>query len=866
MSPLARAFSTRRATGVDRADHGFSLLEVMVALMVLLIALVPMGYLIDSVTQVAAQTRERVAATGVADQWISHLNTLALDSYPSVPGTYLAPDVTVAGTVYHTSVNLAWAEAGLSGNLCTPGATPQVISAVATVSWGKETNPTTHSYANSISTTSVLNPPYGALSTTDGYLAIQVDNALGNGLTYDSNQGAVIATFSPSPFPDGHTQVTVPQGGCLFLPAPQGTYSVVLSSSGWPSPNTYVDNTAENPTPSSTTPLVVSPGTTTSYEFLYDHGGAINLAYASQTDLADGFACPTSGPCFAWGRERGGADLVAVQDGKAAMVPVPNGIQAINGVSCLPNGTCVLVGSGSGGGVVLSYHDGSLTTISTPVPSTDLTGVACSNGSNCYVVGTDGPNAPVLLDVAGSSATSELPASLTTKVASLTSVTCSSANLCFASGSGTTTSTSATGTTSTSATGIILDTTSGSGSWATQAVPPTTTDVADVACDAVNGSSPPLCVASASVGGSLTALWTTNQGTTWTTASSFPPGIAATGPVACVDASDCLMVVSTVSSGTESSTVAATSDGGQSWSSVATLASSFATVTSLTCSSSTSCLLSGSGPGGGVEATGTLAGGAWSWAFPSLNASVEFLSGVGCSTSTACDAVGESNQGPVVFASSDGGGSWSQDAGLTSSVAWDGATATGLPITVSASGLSATGTYTASGAPTYQAAPYTSASTPDPPQVGNLFPFNYFYNLWAGDASCQAEVPTFTLPTVQVPPGGTTSSTVPLGFLRTTVLSNSGAPLSGVALSLTVTSNGCANDTFDLPTTGADGTSEAGVPVGNGLTFTLTATDAAAGATATETISVGTTGVTDGANNVTYPFPAAVPITLASVP
>ena len=865
MTTGLRAYRTRHATRSSRPDQGFSLVEVMVSLTVLLIALVPMAYLIASVTQVSTQTRERVAATGVADQWLSHLNTLALDSYPSVPGTYTPPDVTVAGTVFHTSVNLAWAEAGLSGNLCTPGSTPQVIAAVATVSWGKEVNPATRSYANSISSTSVLNPPYGALSATDGYLAIQVDNALGNGLTYDNNQGAVIATFSPSPFPNGNTQVVVPQGGCIFLPAPQGTYSVVLSSSGWASPNTYVDSTAENPTPSSTTPLAVSPGTTTSYEFLYDQGGAINLTYASQTDLADGFACPTGGPCFAWGRETGGAGLIAVQDGKAARVPMPSGVQVINGVSCLPNGTCVLVGSGSHGGVALSYANGSLTTISTTVASNDLTAVACSNGSQCYAIGTDGATSPVLLDISGSSATSGLPASTTTTIASLSSVTCSSVNLCFVSGTGTTTSTSSTGTTSTSSTGIILDATAGSGSWALQAVPPTTTDVANLACDAVNGSNPPLCVASASVGGSTTALETTNQGATWTTATSFPSGIAATGPMACVNSSDCLLVVSTLSSGTVSTTIATTNDGGQAWSSDSTLPSSFAAATALTCPTASTCLLSGSGPGGGVEATGTLSAGAWTWAVDP-HAAVEFFSGVGCSTSTACDVVGESNQGPVVFTSTDGGDTWSQNTGLTSSLAWGGATASGLPITVSASGLSATGTYTGAGAPTYQAAPYTSASTPDPTLVGNLFPFTYFYNVWVGDASCQAEVPTFTLPTVKVPTGGTTSSTVPLGFLRTMALSNSGVPLSGVAMSLTVTSSSCANDTFDLPATGADGTSEAGIPVGSGLTFTLTATDAAASATATETISVGSTGVTDGANNVTYPFPAAVPIVLTSVP
>ena len=855
----------RRRARLDAPDLGFSIMEVMVALTILFIALVPMGYLIVSVTQVAAQTRERVAATGVADQWLSHLNTLALDSYPSVPGTYNPPDVTVAGIAYHTSVNLAWAEAGLSGNLCTPGSTPQVISAVATVGWGKETNVATRSYANSISTTSVLNPPYGALSTTDGYLAIQVDNALGNGLTYDVNQGAVYATFSPSPFADGHTQVTIPQGGCVFLPAPQGTYSVVISSSGWDSPTNYVDSTAELRSPSSTTPLVVSPGATTPYQFLYDQGGGVNLSYASQTDVADGFACPAGGPCIAWGREPTGADVVTVNDGTATMLSVPDGVQAINGVSCLPNGNCVLVGSGKNGGVILSYDNGSLSTITPPVASTDLTAVACSNGSNCYAIGTDGANAPVLLDISGTSATSELPSSLSSKIEALQSVTCSSANLCFASGAGTTTSTSSTGTATTTATGIILTTTSGSGTWALQGVPAKTTDVSNVACDAVSGSNPPLCVASAQVSGALTALETTDQGSTWTTATTFPTGIAGTGQMACVDANNCLLAVATLSSGSVSSTIAATSDGGQSWASDTTLPSSLSTVTSLTCPSATSCLLSGTGPGGGVEATGTLASGTWTWTV-NANAAVEFASGVGCSSVSACAVVGESNQGPIVYTSTDGGTTWNLDSNLTSSLTWNGDTALGLPITVSTSGLSATGTYTPAGAPTYQAASYRSASSPDPSLIGNLYPYTYFYNLWAGDANCPAEIPTFTLPTVKVPAGGTTSSTVPLGFVRTVALSNSGVPLSGVQMSLTVTSSGCAGDAFNLPTTGSDGVSEAGIPVGSGLTFTLTATDSAASATATETISVSSTGVTDGANNLTYPFPAAVPIVFTSVP
>src|SRR5580700_11291034 len=58
----------------DRGDEGVSLVEVMVALVILMVIMVPIGYLLTSATSAAVQARQHQAAQQLADSWVEILS------------------------------------------------------------------------------------------------------------------------------------------------------------------------------------------------------------------------------------------------------------------------------------------------------------------------------------------------------------------------------------------------------------------------------------------------------------------------------------------------------------------------------------------------------------------------------------------------------------------------------------------------------------------------------------------------------------------------------------------------------------------------------------------------------------------------
>jgi len=57
-----------------RGDEGVSLVEVVVAAVILLVIMIPVGYLLTSATGAATQARQHQAAQQLADSWIQILS------------------------------------------------------------------------------------------------------------------------------------------------------------------------------------------------------------------------------------------------------------------------------------------------------------------------------------------------------------------------------------------------------------------------------------------------------------------------------------------------------------------------------------------------------------------------------------------------------------------------------------------------------------------------------------------------------------------------------------------------------------------------------------------------------------------------
>ena len=809
-------------------------------MVILAVTMLPLGYVVTSIFQQSSEARNRIAAVGVAEHWLAYYDNLALSNgaFPIPNGSVVkTATTTIGGTNFTANVTMQWGQTGVNGDLCNVGSVPQIINVLAAVTWGQN---------SSVQESTVVNPPYGLLSPTDGFLAVQVNNSAGVGQSHTPPANPINVAISPSPG-IGTAPTTVPDGGCVFLAANSGSYRLTLSSPT-SSPYSFVDS-GENTT--TVLNVTVPAEATGNYTVAYDQGGAINVSYASQTSLADGVACPTATTCYTWGREAQGALVLADNNGSWSSLPLPTGvITGVTGIACLTSGACVITGFGPGTGgvgsvgVMFGLTSGTLTPIPVPsgVSSTALTGVTCpAASSTCVVTGNNGGTSGVLLSTDGNVATNVLPSVTGTSIVSLSAAACSSATQCYAVG---------TGISGLSRVGVIL---SGSGStWAAQAVPGPVTGISSVSCSPGATS---MCTAAVSTGTTQSVLSTTTNGATWNLPTTAIPSGVSIGPLWCTQATTCLASVETASGSTTTAGVGVSSDGGATWAVPSGFPSNIGAISSLTCSSSTQCMLSGSGTSGAVvDVSGD--GGA-TWTAQTLPIAASFASGAGCATTSNCLVAGETPTGPVAFTTTTGGATWTQ-ASASSPAGIGGLTGTGL----TASGLPLA--YSQSVAGTLIAAPYTTPGAGDPSVIPNLFPFvgatGATYSAWAGDCTTADQPAASTLSSTLVTSGQNASLTVPLSYLAVRVVDANGQPIAGASVTAQVTTGGCSPDVFNLPTSQGDGLSEVALLLGNAtpLTYTLTVTSGAQ--TSTADITVSTTGVLDNSSGVSYPYPLAVPL------
>jgi len=198
------------------------------------------------------------------------------------------------------------------------------------------------------------------------------------------------------------------------------------------------------------------------------------------------FSCPSASECVAVGTTdgaavAGGFSLIVTWHGGTTFT-VWHGASrgaALAAVSCANTSDCWAVGyAPSGAGVVLHTKNGGATWIHTGTPAglRLLDGVSCPNATDCFAMGTLSKlpdaslgSAPVLVATRDGGATWRIEARPPTKVvASLNGITCPSALLCVAGGTGVVTfkDEKPTG----NALGIVLTTANGGRTWHLQTV------------------------------------------------------------------------------------------------------------------------------------------------------------------------------------------------------------------------------------------------------------------------------------------------------------------------------------------------------------------------------------------------------------
>jgi hypothetical protein len=125
----------------------------MIAIALLLVVLVPSTQLIETTVQQSIMTRDRVAALEMAEQGLEQISNDSITTLEADLNTNWALNtVTLAGVTYNVTGFLTWLGVGNNPDLCTAGSPPQVMSATATVTWGKN---------DKLAESQVINPPYG---------------------------------------------------------------------------------------------------------------------------------------------------------------------------------------------------------------------------------------------------------------------------------------------------------------------------------------------------------------------------------------------------------------------------------------------------------------------------------------------------------------------------------------------------------------------------------------------------------------------------------------------------------------------------------------------------------------------------------
>ena len=121
-------------------DDGVRSFEVVLAILILLIALIPISNLLTNVLTQTGNARERLSALSYAESVIETLNNNGppiSNNQPNVPSTQAEGSKTIQGIPYTASAKFAWSNpGGGTPNLCTSGLVP-VLNLTVTVTWGR---------------------------------------------------------------------------------------------------------------------------------------------------------------------------------------------------------------------------------------------------------------------------------------------------------------------------------------------------------------------------------------------------------------------------------------------------------------------------------------------------------------------------------------------------------------------------------------------------------------------------------------------------------------------------------------------------------------------------------------------------------
>lgn len=259
-TPATAPVPTRRLAAARRED-GFTLIEVLISAVIVVLASLAVLGAIDATQHASYQVRLHSDAQALAEQDEDRLRGLTVSELSNLNRT-LAP-VTLDGVQFTISETASYVSSGTGTASCSSPST-DYLKTTSTVTWQNMGS------SQPVTLTSVQTPPIGSVGSGTGGMAVTV-----------ADQGTGISGMTVSLSGPGSASQTTDANGCaLFGDMPAGTYTVsVYSPAG-----TYVDETTGAAVTASSPDTVsqgITAGSISSASFNVDVPGTLNYSFVS---------------------------------------------------------------------------------------------------------------------------------------------------------------------------------------------------------------------------------------------------------------------------------------------------------------------------------------------------------------------------------------------------------------------------------------------------------------------------------------------------------------------------------------------------------------------------------------------------------
>ncbi len=313
---MHRQFSARNE------DAGFTLIEVVVAMLVF--AIIATGFLMTLTASMVTtrDTRTRIVAANLASQQIDLIRSQSVFDV-----TNSTRHIDLNGDTFHVTVSSSWATASGATATCEAGAATDALAyrqVTVEVTWDNMPAGSRPIFSDtSLAPSSKINDP------SRGTILVGVIDTAGVGVS-----GATVS-LSPA---NGVAAVTTDSDGCAYLlkVPPATSYTVSVSKTGYVSEQQLTTPTAA---------VSVTAGVTSRASFAYDKAATYTLTYAN--NVADAVSLPTN-LTTTFLSTYGNRQVAATTNANPksfSLYPIPSGYSIISGgyaeLSESPSATCL---------------------------------------------------------------------------------------------------------------------------------------------------------------------------------------------------------------------------------------------------------------------------------------------------------------------------------------------------------------------------------------------------------------------------------------------------------------------------------------------------------------------------------------------